>query len=49
MQYLVGTQYIGFDTYSQIVEGTFKLIKSEYEKLTKEARKKQRENVKNPK
>ena len=49
IQYLANTQFIGFETYSQIVEGTFKLIKSDYEKLTREARKNQRENIKNPK
>lgn len=44
-----GSKHISFDTYSQIVEGTFKLIKDEYQKLTREARKKQRENIKNHK
>lgn len=35
IQYLAGTQLISFETYSQIVEGTYKIIKDEYEKLTK--------------
>jgi len=28
IQYLTGTQYISLDTYTQIVDGTYKLIKS---------------------
>ncbi len=49
IQYLTGTQFISFETYNQIVEGTFKLIKDEYKKLTAEGRIKQRENIKNHK
>lgn len=49
IQYLTGTQFISFETYNQIVEGTFKLIKDEYKKLTTEGRIKQRQSSKNHK
>lgn len=49
IQYLTGTQFISFETYNQIVEGTYKLIKDEYKKLTNEGRTKQRQNIKNHK
>lgn len=49
IQYLAGTQLISFDTYSQIVLGTYKVVKDEYVKLTKESRQKLRANKQNKK
>lgn len=49
IQYLAGTQLISFDTYSQIVLGTYKVVKDEYVKLTKESRQKLRANKENKK
>lgn len=37
-----GTSMIGLNTYKQIVDSSFNLIKTEYERVTKEARVKQR-------
>ncbi len=46
IEYIPGTKYIGFVTYSQIVRGSFELIKEENIKLTKDARVQQRANIK---
>lgn len=47
IQYIPGThQLVGLKTYNQIVEKTYDLIKDEYEKVTRDSRKKQRENFK---
>ena len=45
IQYLPNThQLIGYKTYAEIVEKSFDLLKGEYERITADARKKQREN-----
>ena len=47
IQYIPGThQLVGLKTYNQIVEKSYELIKEEYEKLTHDSRKKQREHFK---
>lgn len=49
IQYITGTKYIGFETYNQIVSGTYPVIKEEYERITNESRKVQREQIKDSK
>ena len=39
---MVGTDVITFQTYAQMVQNTFPLVKDEYKRLTLEAREKQR-------
>lgn len=46
IEYIPGTRYIGFQTYHQIVSGSFELIKDENSRLTKDARVQQRANLK---
>ena len=49
IQYLQqANQLISIKTYSQIVDGTFKLIFEEYKKLTADSRKKSRSLMNNP-
>ena len=39
---MAGTDVITFQTYAQMVQNTFPLVKDEYKRLTLEAREKQR-------
>ena len=39
---MAGTDVITFQTYAQMVQNTFPLVKDEYKRLTLEARQKQR-------
>lgn len=50
IQYLPNThQLIGLKTYSQIVDKSFDLLKSEYQRITEEARAEQRKLLSDPK
>lgn len=44
--YVPGTSYITLKSYSDLVTGSFPLIKDEHARITQEARKQQRENIK---
>lgn len=46
IEYIPGTSYIGLKTYSQIVEGSYELVRSENTRLSKEARVQFRANAK---
>jgi S-adenosylmethionine:tRNA-ribosyltransferase-isomerase (queuine synthetase) len=48
VEYIPGTSFIGFKTYSEIVMKTFDLVKGPTHELTKNARTKQRANFKDP-